>query len=79
MCLELIERYVIPGMEILDVGCGSGIFSIAALLLGAKKAVGVDIDPTAVRTAAENAALNRVEDRFEALARQPDRSGQRPI
>ena len=68
MCLELIERYVIPGMEILDVGCGSGILSIAALLLGAKKAVGVDIDPTAVRTAAENAALNRVEDRFEALA-----------
>lgn len=68
MCLELIEHYVAPGMEILDVGCGSGILSVAALLLGAKSATGVDIDEMAVRTAAENAALNRVQDRFQAIA-----------
>lgn len=67
MCLELMERYISPGMEILDVGCGSGILSIAALLLGANRAVGVDIDAMAARTAAENAALNHVEDRFQAL------------
>ena len=68
MCLELIERYVKDGMEMLDVGCGSGILSVAALLLGAKQAVGVDIDEMAVRTARDNAALNGVEARFTALA-----------
>lgn len=68
MCLELMERYVAPGMEILDVGCGSGILSVAALLLGAGSAIGVDIDEMAVRTAAENAALNHVDSRFQAVA-----------
>ena len=42
----------------LDVGCGSGILSVASLLLGAKSAVGVDIDPLAVKTAAENGERN---------------------
>ena len=51
----------------LDVGCGSGILSIAALLLGAKQAVGVDIDPLAVKVAGENAALNHVDDRAEYI------------
>lgn len=68
MCLELIERYITPGVEMLDIGCGSGILSVAALLLGAKRAVGIDIDETAVRTATENAKLNQVDARFEALA-----------
>ena len=48
-------------------GCGSGILAIAALLLGASTAQGVDIDETAVRTAAENAELNGVGDRFTAI------------
>ncbi len=56
LCMELLERYVTPGIDLLDVGCGSGILSVAALLLGAKSAVGVDIDPLAVKTAVENAA-----------------------
>ena len=67
LCMELLETYVCPGQTVLDVGCGSGILSVAALLLGAGSAVGVDIDELAVKTARENAALNHVEDRFTAL------------
>ena len=67
LCMELIEQLVKPGETVLDVGCGSGILSVAALLLGAGSAVGVDIDELAVKTAVENAALNHVEDRFTAL------------
>lgn len=52
----------------LDVGCGSGILAVAALLLGAKSAVGVDIDEMAVKTAKENAQLNGVKDKLTVLA-----------
>ena len=58
LVLETLERYITPDATVLDVGCGSGILSIAALLLGAQTAFGVDIDPLAVRTAVENGALN---------------------
>ena len=58
LCLEALERCVTPQTELLDVGCGSGILSVAAMLLGAKSAVGVDIDPLAVKVAAQNGALN---------------------
>ena len=54
----MLERYLTPGCAVLDTGCGSGILSIAALLLGAGKAVGVDIDELAVKTAKENGKLN---------------------
>ena len=67
LCLEAVEKYLKQGDTVLDVGCGSGILAIASLLLGAKSAVGVDIDKTAVRTAAENAELNGVSDRFTAV------------
>lgn len=67
LCLELLEKYISPGCEFLDMGCGSGILSVAALLLGAKSAVGVDIDPLAVKTAVENAKSNRVEERFTGI------------
>ena len=67
LCMEMLERYGKPGADVLDVGCGSGILSVAALLLGAGKAVGVDIDELAVKTARENAALNHVQDRFTAI------------
>jgi ribosomal protein L11 methyltransferase len=50
---------------VIDVGCGSGILSIAALLLGAGHALAVDVDPQAVRATRENAAANRVEERLE--------------
>lgn len=67
LCLELLEQYVSPGCDVLDVGCGSGILSVAALLLGAQKAVGVDIDELAVKTAVENAQINGVSGRFTAV------------
>jgi ribosomal protein L11 methyltransferase len=51
---------------VIDLGCGSGILSVAALKLGARGALGVDIDPDAIRVAGENAELNQVADRFEA-------------
>ena len=58
LCLEALENYVTEETTVLDVGCGSGILSIASLLLGAKKAVGVDIDALAVKTAKENGETN---------------------
>ncbi|MEH2935059.1 50S ribosomal protein L11 methyltransferase [Acutalibacter sp. JLR.KK004] len=67
LCLELLEKYVSPGTGFLDMGCGSGILSVAALLLGAKSAVGVDIDPLAVKTAVENARVNGVGERFTGI------------
>lgn len=65
LCIEQIIKHMEKDMEVLDMGCGSGILSIAALLLGAKRAAGIDIDENAVKTAKENAALNNIfEDRF---------------
>ena len=58
LCLETLEKYVDSETTLLDVGCGSGILGVAGLLLGAQKAVGVDIDPLAVKKAWENAELN---------------------
>lgn len=58
LCLETLEEYVTQESTVLDIGCGSGILSIASLLLGAKSAFGVDIDKLAVRTALENAEEN---------------------
>ena len=58
LCLETLEKYITPETELLDVGCGSGILSIASLLLGAKSATGVDIDALAVKTAEENGEAN---------------------
>lgn len=68
LCMEALERYVNKGAKVLDVGCGSGILGIAAVLLGADSAFGVDIDETAVRTANENARINGVGDSFTAIA-----------
>ena len=68
LCMELLERYMKPGMDVLDVGCGSGILSVAALLLGAQSATGVDIDELAVKTAAENAEINGVACQFTSIA-----------
>jgi len=63
LCLEMIDD--VSGSNIIDIGCGSGILSVAALKLGAKKALCVDIDPAAVRSARENAVLNGVAERME--------------
>ena len=58
MVMRTMEKVVTPGAKCLDLGSGSGILSIAALRLGAKSAVGVDIDPKAEDIARENAAYN---------------------
>ena len=58
LCLETLERYVAGGKTVLDIGCGSGILSIASLLFGAESVVGVDIDALAVKTAKENGETN---------------------
>ena len=69
LCLELLEDVLRPGDKVLDLGCGSGILAIAALALGASRAVGVDIDPKAADVAFENAALNGVgPDRLSVYA-----------
>ena len=58
LCLETLEGYINSNSTVLDIGCGSGILSIASLLLGAKSALGVDIDALAVKTAVSNAREN---------------------
>lgn len=69
LCLEGVEEHTVPGRDVLDLGCGSGILSIAALCLGARSAVAVDIDPKAVDVAYENAALNGIgRDRYTVRA-----------
>lgn len=68
-CIEHIENYVKEGDKVLDVGCGSGILSIASLLLGAKYAAAVDIDPNAVEIVTGNAKMNDIpEDRYDVYA-----------
>lgn len=62
MCLEWLERALAPGANVVDYGCGSGVLAIAAVALGAARAVAVDIDPQALRATADNAALNGVAD-----------------
>ena len=66
--MEELERAIQGGEEVLDLGSGSGILSITALLLGAQHATGVDIDPKAEDIARQNAAINQLgPDRFTAL------------
>lgn len=61
MCLELLEKNIKNGDLVADLGCGSGILSIAASLMGAKETYAIDIDPVAARVAAENAELNGID------------------
>jgi ribosomal protein L11 methyltransferase len=64
LCLQWLERSIAGGETVLDYGCGSGILAIAALKLGALRAVGVDIDPDAVTAARANARRNGVAGEF---------------
>lgn len=67
LCIEQMIKHVQKDMDVLDMGCGSGILSIASLLLGAERATGVDIDENAVKTAKENAELNDIFEDHLAL------------
>ncbi len=67
LCLELIEKTLCNGDRFLDLGCGSGILSIAAVLLGAEKVTAVDISQNSVETAKENASKNNISaDKYTA-------------
>ncbi len=67
LCLEILERKVTNDTTVLDIGTGSGILAIAADLLGAKSAIGVDIDAQSVKTAIQNAEINGVSEKTEFL------------
>jgi ribosomal protein L11 methyltransferase len=75
LVLSALEDHVRAGMEVLDVGCGSGILAIAALLLGAGRALAIDVDPEAVRVAAQNCAINGVADRCRVERASGDATG----
>ncbi len=66
MCVSLVEEYVKPGMDVIDVGTGTGILAIAAAHMGAKHVLASDIDPMAVRVAAENIEINGFSGVIEA-------------
>lgn len=65
MCLEYLDGYNMEDQIVIDYGCGSGVLAIAALKLGAKKVIGIDIDPQAIQASRENAIRNNVLDRLE--------------
>ncbi len=68
LCIRQIKKHVAPGCQMLDVGCGSGILSIAGILFGAGHAVMTDLDPCAVSASAENMAENGIgEECFQIL------------
>lgn len=69
LCIEELEKVIASETDMLDLGCGSGILSVIALLLGAKSAYAVDIDPNAVDIAYDNAKLNEIDmTKFTAKA-----------
>lgn len=65
LCLEWLDGLDLVGKTVVDFGCGSGILAIAALKLGAARAVGIDIDPQAITASRDNAERNGVSDRLE--------------
>lgn len=67
LCSQLLEKYVSPGDTMIDVGCGTGILSIAAAKLGAGHITAVDIDEVAVRVTDENCRINGVESGITAI------------
>ena len=69
LCLQALENWAAPGKRVLDLGCGSGILGIGALILGCESCLGVDVDPKSPDVASDNAALNGLhEDRIRFLA-----------
>lgn len=68
LCILGLKKYLEPEMDLLDVGCGSGILSIIGKKLKAGKVLATDIDPNAVLSAGENAAVNKVENEIEFIS-----------
>lgn len=72
LCLQWLDAHLQGGESVLDYGCGSGILAIAALKLGAVSALGVDIDPQAVRASQDNAKQNQVKADFRLPDQNPE-------
>ena len=70
LCLEWLDGLDLQGKTVIDFGCGSGILAIAALKLGAKNAIGIDIDPQAILASRNNAEQNGVADRLQLFLSQ---------
>ncbi len=68
LCLEWLDSLDLQGKTVIDYGCGSGILAIAALLLGAQRAIAVDNDPQALTATIANAERNGVAERLQVLA-----------
>lgn len=68
LCMKQIKKYIKPGMEVLDVGCGSGILSIVSLMCGAAHVVGTDLDENCITAMKENCDVNGLApERYEVL------------
>jgi ribosomal protein L11 methyltransferase len=67
LCLEWLANNKLTGKTVIDYGCGSGILTVAAVLLGAEKAYAVDIDPQAITATEDNALKNRVEEKISCF------------
>lgn len=67
LCLQTLERYIQPGMDVIDIGTGSGILAIGAVKLGARHVLALDLDPVAVLSATENVALNKLDNQVTVL------------
>ena len=61
--LQVIASWIEPEARVLDLGCGTGVLSLAAVLFGAPRCLGVDVDPEAISAAQQNAVLNNLQDR----------------
>lgn len=67
LCLDWLSAQNLKDKVVIDYGCGSGVLGVAALLLGAKEVLAVDIDPQAILATRQNAALNNVSDRLKVF------------
>jgi len=75
LCMEWLDSQQLAGKTVIDFGCGSGILAIAALKLGAERAIGIDIDPQAIQASRDNAERNGVADRLELYLPQQQPAG----
>jgi ribosomal protein L11 methyltransferase len=67
LCLQTLEQFIQPGMDVIDIGTGSGILAVGAIKLGAQHVLALDLDPIAVSSATENVRLNHIEQQVTIM------------